>query len=228
LEQAFILACRYGHIDLLPHLQNAGVHPTSHAVITAAQSGYLDIIEYLSLFAVDLHSRNSQAMVSAGCFGHIPVMTYLIRHGSDVNAQNDALTLHACSSGSVEVLKTLLTLTPGEIDVELALERAVTHYRLDCIQALELMHPRWQECDKGPALIAACYYGYVDLVEFLLERGADCHRDEDQCLVSAAMMGRVDVVEILVKWGVDRINTRAIDFARQYGRISVLEVLEGV
>ena len=54
-------------------------------------------------------------------------------------------------------------------------------------------------------LFFAARYGYLDLIRFLLDSGADTNEDYRWCnpLVIAAMCNQVDVVKILVKYGCD-------------------------
>jgi len=58
----------------------------------------------------------------------------------------------------------------------------------------------------GFTLVDACTYGRVEVVEILIERGADIEGKDDYGdtpLIEASASGRVEVVEILVERGAD-------------------------
>ena len=49
----------------------------------------------------------------------------------------------------------------------------------------------------------ACYNGDLELVQCLMNAGADVHAQEDQALITACEFGRFRVVHLLLKHGAD-------------------------
>lgn len=102
---------------------------------------------------------------------------------------------------------------------------------LAALQALQLTHTDIDAKNhKGySALMLAAYHGRVEVVRYLLERGADANTADNggsTVLMGAAFKGDMEVVRLLVQAGAD-IDARnakgqtATDFAHMFGRAEI-------
>jgi ankyrin repeat protein len=73
----------------------------------------------------------------------------------------------------------------------------------------------------------ASYKGYVQIVEILIEYGANIHAKDDEALRHACYCGHSNVVECLLKNGADVhvLNNNPIRYASQYGYFDIVEIL---
>jgi ankyrin repeat protein len=84
-------------------------------------------------------------------------------------------------------------------------------------------------------LNSAAYYGYANVVQRLIDAGADVNAAETRFgftpLASAARNGHVEVIKLLLDAGANRrISLKdgrsPISIARQYGKLEAAKVLE--
>jgi hypothetical protein len=52
-------------------------------------------------------------------------------------------------------------------------------------------------------LLRACENGYLDVVKYCIENGADVHVEDDHALIWSAYRGNLEVVKCLVEYGAD-------------------------
>jgi ankyrin repeat protein len=111
------IACRNGFLQLLPTLVAAGADVNDPkadqtAVVAAASSGHIAVLEWLAAHGADLASQASSAMPGAGRSGQIEALRWLITQGADIDAQTyygwTALT-SAAWNGHVECVAMLLS-----------------------------------------------------------------------------------------------------------------------
>lgn len=121
------------------------------------------------------------ALMLASLFGGVDCMHVLLDGGADVNAaaNNGATALHWA--------------VPDPEKVRLLVARGAN------------VNARSTDLGRTPLLIAASYPGTVELVRFLLSKGADLKakdRSGDHALLYAARTADVDVVRVLVEAGI--------------------------
>ncbi|MGW3269206.1 ankyrin repeat domain-containing protein [Streptomyces sp. NPDC001056] len=84
--------------------------------------------------------------------------------------------------------------------------------------------------DRGDSLVMlAAYHGHADTVRALLARGAEANRVNDQGqtpIAGAVFKGGTEVVKALLEGGADPAagTPSAVDTARMFGRVDVLEL----
>ena len=163
------------------------------------------------------------------------MLRYLVEnYGADINATNKLgkTPLHeAVRSNFVETARYILSV-PGCIDdVPCNTLSSPFHTAAACgaLKCMELLLERCpnrkarearineQDKNKTTALLKCTYDGDIEVMRWLIERGADCTA-RDNCdrtpLLVAAMRGREDIVDELLALGPDRcgdVNERDID-----------------
>ncbi len=73
------------------------------------------------------------------------------------------------------------------------------------------------------ALRSASYFGRLEMVKYLLEKGANIHANDDEALIWASTQGHLDVVKYLLEQGADM---NANDDAAIKGAIKHLEIVK--
>ncbi|XP_071802661.1 serine/threonine-protein kinase TNNI3K-like [Asterias amurensis] len=162
--------------------------------------------------------------------GHLPILNYLLDpshgvKGHKVNIYGDTALHVACYHGKIEVTKQLLPkLTPECFTIENIFSEAPLHCACTSGQSMDLVKflteqngvdINYQGRDGHTALHSACYHGRLQLVQFLIEQGANldlvCNDDvmaskakKQTCLVWASERGHDDVVVLLKKAAQDR------------------------
>ncbi len=160
-KTALMGAARAGHVEvmklLLAHKAdvNAAGALEETALFKAAHQGHVDAVSILLENGADLHARDSQGntpLLHAAARGHTQVLELLLDRGADVNAKNhqdwNAL-MQACMGGYLKTAKLLVT-RKGEVNLS------------------------GKEAGATP-LMLACWKDSVQLVDLLLQSGADVH-----------------------------------------------------
>ena len=81
--------------------------------------------------------------------------------------------------------------------------------------------------DKDTGLRAASRYGYLEMVKYLVENGADIHARNDNALREASRYGHLDIVKYLVENGADihALNDEALRMASYNGHLDIVKFL---
>ncbi len=210
-------AASHGRLEILTHLVESGVDINTRydagntPLILASWEGHLDCVTYLVEAGADIHIRNRgghQAIHWAAEHGHLDIVKFLQASGADIHSTDNTganLLTEACEDGHWEIVKYLLS---QGVDIES--ERAGR--------------------DGFTPLVAAAYKGYVGIVNFLLESGADVHAGNDSPLGWACGFGQVDIAERLISQGADVNGVGGegltfIDEAIQKDRKAIVEIL---
>ena len=153
------------------------------ALIIAAWHGHREVVKYLVSKGANIHIKNKggdDAVSWAAEHGHLAIVRFLVEHGADPNSKNvkggTPLT-HACEFGAA--VETVEYLLGRSVDLE----------------------PR---ADDGfTPLVAAAYQGHTDIIDVLIEAGANIHVDDDAPLEWAALFDQLGSVECLLAAGAD-------------------------
>lgn len=142
---------------------------------SAAFNGYLDSVKWLlERKGVDIHTGNDYAVRQAAENGHHEVVQYLIERGANVHANDDEALLQAIENDHIEV-------------VQLLVEHGAN------IQA--------KNSDNEDALQLAAKLDLSEILDYLLQNGADVHAYDDRALHLAANYCSFDAIRILIKFG---------------------------
>ena len=156
----------------------------------------------------------SKILLTDACAnGEVDSCKDLIEQGFDVNcADEDGLTplMLASDAGHIEIVKILIrngakvdTIPPGHckgsITGRTAIESASFNGHTDIVEALiESLSP----CDFGSSLTLACQMGHLDVVNILLDHGADKNGREVCCqtpLISACEGDSIEIAKMLLE-----------------------------
>ncbi|KAJ5806279.1 uncharacterized protein N7503_003881 [Penicillium pulvis] len=184
----------------------------------AAENGHLGVAELLvesggaDVCAPGRQRRNPLA--SAGIYGHVPVMQYLFSM-IVTQGKNDPIQ---------EAINALIHMIPSSWpdNIEASL------FLVDAVQDVNIYMPV-----QTPLSLAA-QHGRVDLVEALLDRGADIEkraREQGRTpLISAAMYRQVEVIWVLLAAGanpniVDGMGSTPLHYAAEAGMDTAVRLL---
>ncbi len=169
-----------GHLEIVEYLlQNDADNNRGMPLQQAASHGNLDVVKALVEAGADLNAIDEDggtALSWAADPGRFEVIKYLVEHGADVNAGKNALAT-ACENGHLDIARYL-------IDAGAGIEAGLGEH------------------DMTP-LVAAAINDHRDVVDLLLERGADLHAKGDFALEWAAQLGKTEMVDYLLSLGAD-------------------------
>ncbi|KAH6855577.1 hypothetical protein B0I37DRAFT_282095, partial [Chaetomium sp. MPI-CAGE-AT-0009] len=177
---------------------------TSASILSAAAGqGHVEIVRLLLERGAHPDSWSLFLALRSG-FGDIAKL--LLGHGADVFATDAAALCAASSSGHREMVEYLLDMgvdpnQPGHSAQTPLLEAAKSGHKV----IAKLLLTRGARGET--ALAAAVEFGNYELVQLLLEEGADINTQKCNPLHLSITMGRQRIVELIVKRGGD-INLR--------------------
>jgi ankyrin repeat protein len=225
-------ACQNGSAAMVKKLLEAGANPNAALlagetpVMVAARSGYPEIVEQLLAKGAnpDAHgARGQTALMWAVAQKHPEVVKVLVAHGVDIQARSD-------------VWSDVMAVPPHSI---LAYNRAIPHggetalmfaARVGDLASAKLLVTTGakvndQDAWGVSATVLAAHSGYRDLVEYLLEKGADPNQaaagftalDEaimrrDEKMVSTLLADGADPNAPLRTWTPTRRSSRDFHF----------------
>ncbi|XP_067661991.1 ankyrin-3-like [Haliotis asinina] len=193
-----MIAAECGHEKVVELLMEKGANLSltcdtgSNILHLACSKGRLEVLKYiLSQNIVDINSRGrskkTPAMIAAEC-GHEKVVELLVEKGANLSlaCEKGSNILHlACSKGRLEVVKYILSQNIVDINCR-------------------------GRSKKTPAMTAA-QYGYKEVVELLMEKGANLSLVNDKSrniLHVACSRGRLEVVKYVLSQNIVDINSR--------------------
>ncbi|KAK6353811.1 hypothetical protein TWF730_008235 [Orbilia blumenaviensis] len=226
---ALIEAVRYGHRDIVELLLNNGADVNASrgdALVEAVRKGHRDIVELLLNNGADVNASRGDALVEAVRKGHRDIVELFLNNGADVNAGEGGALVEAAKEGYYNIVELFLN---NDADVNAggggALINAAKKGYYDIVELL-LNNSADVNAGRSGALVEAAkgkryndmkqwpnIYnnvdpkvvgdGYRDIVELLLDHGADINACGGDALVEAAKIRHRDIVELFLKKGVD-------------------------
>ncbi|CAF3681618.1 unnamed protein product [Rotaria sordida] len=201
---------------------------------TATEEGHLDAVILLirhgadvnqspkGQIARDLHIENQTPLLIACMRNHEGIIRYLIESGANVNVTSERGSspfLAICQHNNVELARLLIrhgarhdveakNLYDGKINglIVAAESGSFDILRLLVDAGLDVNYKiagKGETAGRTP-LFCACAKGFQNIVEYLVDRGADVNGTENSglsCLHIAAAMGHADTVRILCERG---------------------------
>ena len=214
------------------------------ALHEASNGGYATLVQLLLEHGADINAKREDrgtALHEASAKGHEPIVRLLLDRGADVNAENkDGETaLHGAIEGGYESVVLLLldhgadatrsNARDGLIGTPLKIASAQGN-----IAMVRLLLEQRKELEVGDSLHAALVKGRGEVVEMLLEKGAeiDFREERDQpALHEAASDGNEAGVQLLLERGAS-VNCRrkadgrtALEEASRRGDENIVRIL---
>ncbi|KAM6361566.1 ankyrin repeat domain-containing protein 17 isoform 6-T7 [Alca torda] len=258
-ETALTLACCGGFLEVADFLIKAGADielGCSTPLMEAAQEGHLELVKYLLAAGANVHATTATgdtALTYACENGHTDVADVLLQAGADLEHESEGgrtPLMKAARAGHVCTVQFLISKVSGRAS---AMSNTPTHSIATSVSQPQTPTPSpiispsamlpiypaididaQTESNHDTALTLACAGGHEELVQTLLERGANIeHRDKKGFtpLILAATAGHVGVVEILLDNGADieaqseRTKDTPLSLACSGGRQEVVELL---
>ncbi|XP_067653868.1 inversin-like [Haliotis asinina] len=214
-----------GHRDVVEFLVGRGADVSlvdsngNNVLHFACAGGDLETVKLiLSMNVVNINSRgwyNKTPVMMALGSGHRDVVEFLVGRGADVSLvdrNGNNVLLWACIGGDLETVKLILSLNVGDVDIN---------------------YKGWYS--RTPVMQAA-WKGHRDVVEFLVDRGADVSlvdSNGNNVLHFACAGGDLETVKLILSMNVVNINSRGwknktpVMWAAGSGHRDVVEFLVG-
>lgn len=230
LDQAIV----FGHLEILKMLLDSGAALNSNSLYSAAENGYLPIVQELVKRGVKLDDEGDIALVAAAENGHFDVVKWLLVNGVTlkpmVNASRAPLLL-AVKNGHEDIVAELLD-RGAQIDIvtdnkSTLLHIAVKNQHLTVVAKLlkygKIDINQSNESGLTP-LKEALVSGNLDMVKMLLDHGA---KIESIDISFAAKGGQLSVLEELIARGVSATESgdAALEIAAENGHLDIIKWL---
>lgn len=227
---ALHVAARRGHLDVVKLLVEHGAEvdksteANGTALHFAAKEGRYAVVDHLLEEGADVDARSlggETALATGIREHHIDVVRLLLDHGAShlIRAEDSLTALHlAAMKDHTEIARLLITrgadLHALDDEQRSPLTFAAQRGNAEIVRILLDLEVQVNDTLGAEALRSAAANGHFEVVELLLDRGADVrlvhHDDQVTPLHVAAKMGNLDVVKLLLERGAN-INAQAKD-----------------
>ena len=205
-------ACQNGSESMVGRLLTAGANPNAALllgetpVMVAARSGSPAVVELLAAQGADVNARAARgqtALMWAVAQKHPEVVKVLLANGADIHARSDSWTevMAVPPHGYLEYNRAI----PHGSDTALMFAA-----RVDDLASAKLLvaagaNVNDEDAWGVSAVVLAAHSGFTDVVEFLLEKGANANSDRAAftALHEAVMRRDENLVKVLLDHGAD-------------------------
>ena len=205
-------ACQNGSESMVGRLLTAGANPNAALllgetpVMVAARSGSPAVVELLAAQGANLNARAARgqtALMWAVAQKHPEVVKVLLANGADIHARSDSWTevMAVPPHGYLEYNRAI----PHGSDTALMFAA-----RVDDLASAKLLvaagaNVNDEDAWGVSAVVLAAHSGFTDVVEFLLEKGANANSDRAgfTALHEAVMRRDENLVKVLLDHGAD-------------------------
>ncbi len=205
-------ACQNGSESMVGRLLTAGANPNAALllgetpVMVAARSGSPAVVELLAAQGANVNARAARgqtALMWAVAQKHPEVVKVLIANGADIHARSDSRTevMAVPPHGYLEYNRAI----PHGSDTALMFAA-----RVDDLASAKLLvaagaNVNDEDAWGVSAVVLAAHSGFTDVVEFLLEKGANANSDRAgfTALHEAVMRRDQNLVKVLLDHGAD-------------------------
>jgi len=205
-------ACQNGSESMVGRLLTAGANPNAALllgetpVMVAARSGSPAVVELLAAQGANVNARAARgqtALMWAVAQKHPEVVKVLLANGADIHARSDSRTevMAVPPHGYLEYNRAI----PHGSDTAL-----IFAARVDDLASAKLLvaagaNVNDEDAWGVSAVVLAAHSGFTDVVEFLLEKGANANSDRAgfTALHEAVMRRDENLVKVLLDHGAD-------------------------
>lgn len=210
-------ACAYGHADVVRLIiqkssdleveEKAGLVPLQYT----CDGGHHQAVEVMLKARIDWVKKGRHLLISATKSGYIECCRSLLQHGADTEVEggNPTPLWYAVRGVNIEICRLLL------------------EYRAN---------PNHRPDDDSPILMLAVDADNVELVELLLDHGAEIEEEDESAsyaptaLSRAAKNGSKDLVSCLIRRNADvnrpnKVEDKPVYVAARHGHAEVLQLL---
>jgi len=207
-------------------------------LINASFNGDLEIVKYLVDNGADVNIRNAQgetALMNAVKIGYIEVVKYLVAEGTDVNVKDiNGTTIIdiAFLYNNIEIIKYLLNNGVDKSNIDITIWARLGD--LDRVKSALSTNTIDINLNNGELLRNAVQSGNLELVTYLVEKGANIHEETFEtgnALITASATGNLEIVKYLIEQGIN-INSfieysgeTAIEIAKEEGHTEIVKLL---
>ncbi|PIK60415.1 putative ankyrin repeat and KH domain-containing protein mask [Apostichopus japonicus] len=221
-ESALTLACYKGHLEMVKFLLDAGAdheHKTDEmhtALMEASMDGHVEVARLLLDHGAQVNMPTDSfesPLTLAACGGHTKLASLLLERGANIEEVNDegyTPLMEAAREGHEEMVALLLAQN-ADINAQTE-ETQETALTLACcggfLEVAKFLIEVEADIELGCStpLMEASQEGQVELVKFLLSKGANVHATTatgDTALTYACENGHTEVASYLLDAGAD-------------------------
>ena len=193
-------------------------------LISACESGHLEVIEKLLDGRIDVNSRSNSgdvALIAAARHGLTKAVELFLNRGADVNMQDKEGLSALMVATNPEIIKMLIHCKDADVNLKAAdgssalMKASVWSYNDTRIKLLikKGAEVNMQNEQGWFALAVASENGNIDTVKVLIDNGADVNMqtsDGTSSLMIACTTQYCDIVELLIEKGAD-VNLQSTD-----------------
>ena len=214
---------KIGTVEDLQLFKKFSLNPrwgSSFALQYASLKGDVEVVRQMIDMNADVGAQDNRALRSASAHGHTEVVKLLFLKGADLQAvQNDAIK-EASTSGKIDTVQFLIGVGSS---CDGALERASEYGHIDIVKLL--LQISWMRHDLDRSMVVAASKGHLDIVEYLVVRGAYIRAFNNSAVKKAANGDHVEVLKYLADRGARIIDTDIFLGAVNYGSVKVVRFL---
>ncbi len=231
-------AARSGNLELVKYAESKGCDPKASnnwkdsTMVFAAASGSLECVKYLvekkqlDIFADSLRFENSY--IHAGLSGNAELVEYMVKKNK---AHAGRALLGAAYHGHFDLVKMLVEKYQADVNSNgYVVDSEMLHFNMDASYLKSMLMN---------VLCAAVYSGNIELVQYLLDKGADVHsrnigmrapfgdKGYNAALMYAALGGQPEMMKLLAKHGADveSVKNNMLRDSAMSGNIGCLKFL---
>jgi ankyrin repeat protein len=190
LNDCLFIALEYGHVNIAKYIVKIGAKEHyNYALYWASRGGHMESIRYILLKG----ARNLNGGLLGACHnGHIDIADYFIKKGA---SNLDEAFEEACQNNNTDILDYLIE--KGANNFENGFVIASEYGKMDLVKYFidKRLIGNISEIINS-ALCGACLNGHIDMVNYLVENGAN---DFEGAFEDACYGGHLDMVEYIVE-----------------------------
>ncbi|XP_044729552.1 serine/threonine-protein phosphatase 6 regulatory ankyrin repeat subunit A-like [Chrysoperla carnea] len=213
---ALHLASNLGHLKIVAALLQHGVeiHCKNKHYVTAlhisAYSGHREIVELLIKNGAKIYDEDNEGLTPlhlAALKGNIDIIDLLIKNKADVNIRNNngATPLQIAVANGQKVAAAFLIKNKAEVNAThkyglTPLHTAVIKGNKEIVNLLIKNKAKVNaKSDHGTPLQLAMIIAHLEILKFLIAKGADINVVDNKMVKPAVLAGNKDIVETLLK-----------------------------